>query len=270
MHLERITEQELNDLWTATAHEGLLCQESFARFEACGEKQIAAAVRGLVPSRRDNIAAYGAYAEFLRHLCEVYKALIKIEKHLGRIPMDGQFDPWLRVETARLMKGRLLDIKNGIAPSWENAASIYEMAVPENFPEDLREVRNRTDHVGHERANPAAANQPTLKEFYQRYHVPFVHVLFRQIRSGYLEQNTRTANWDAIEGFTVLAGALVTDELRQLFMLSDGKVTEQYALLFCDRENLGRWIENGLITRNPAGPSYELTEKGRRSLENRR
>jgi len=262
-----MTAQELNDLWTATAHEGLLCQESFTRFEACGERQIGAAERGLVPSRRDNIAAYGAYAEFLHHLCEVYKAFLEIEKHLGRVPIDRRFDPWLRVETARLLKGRLLDIKNGTAPSWENAASVYEVVVPEKLPEDLREVRNRTGHVSHERANPAAANQPTLREFYDKYHLPFIDTLFRQVSSGYLDQYTKSANWDAIEGFSVIAGNMVINELRTLFMVSGGVVSEQYAHLFSNRENLSRWIEHGLIEQNRSEQTYVLTPKGHNALK---
>jgi len=189
---------QFNDMWPAAAHESWLCREAYHRFQVEGQRQINAEAFGLQPTRENNIAAYSAYADFIQHLHGTYMALFEMEVHRGYPKTPGvelhvAQDNYLRNETDRRLRG---DVANqGCSP-----------AVPEKFGEHLRHVRNRTNHASYKRVDPAAVGQLTLQEFYRRYHTPFVEVLYRQIASGYLDAHSEDGKWDAIDGFSVLAG----------------------------------------------------------------
>jgi hypothetical protein len=189
-----LTTDQFNDSWPAAAHESWLCRDAFHRFQMEGQRQIIANTFGLEATREGNIAAYSAYADFIQHLHGTYMALFEMEVYHGHIaaPAKGaehiSHDNFLRNEADRRQE------PNSKVP------------VPKEFGKDLRDVRNRTNHVGHKRTDPKAVGQITLQEFYWKYHHPFVEVLYAQIASGYLDQHAAGGKWDAIEGFTIIAG----------------------------------------------------------------
>ena len=189
-----LTTDQFNDSWPAVAHESWLCQDAFFRFQKEGERQILAKTFGLSPTRENNVAAYSAYADFLQHLHGTYMALFDMEVYHGHIQAPPKkeiakaHDNFIRNEADRRQDPNT------------------KVPVPKEVGKDLRDIRNRTDHAGHKRTNPKAAGQITLQEFYRKYHHPFIEVLYLQIASGYLDRHAAGGKWDAIEGFSVIAG----------------------------------------------------------------
>lgn len=191
-----LTTDEFNDCWPALAHESWLCRDAFYRFRSEGQRQIAANAIGKEPTRESNIVAYSAYADFIQHLHGTYMALFDLEvyhKHIPAPPKDSKqlaliHDNFIRNEADRRQEPKA------------------KVPVPKEFGKNLRDIRNRTDHVDHKRTDPRAAGQITLQEFYWKYHHPFVEVLYLQVASGYLDRHAAGGKWDAIEGFSVIAG----------------------------------------------------------------
>jgi hypothetical protein len=194
-----LTTDQFNDSWAAAAHESWLCRDAFFRFQKEGERQVLAKTFGLVPTRENNVAAYSAYADFLQHLHGTYMALFDMEVYHGHIPAPPKNDRSKIAEAHDNFVCNETDRKQN-----PNA----KIPVPREIGKDLRDVRNRTDHTGHKRTNPKAAGQITLQEFYRKYHHPFIEVLYLQIASGYLDRHAAGGKWDAIEGFSVIAGEL--------------------------------------------------------------
>ncbi len=189
-----LTTDQFNDCWPALAHESWLCRDAFHRFKIEGQRQIAANNVGKEPTRENNIAAYSAYADFIQHLHGTYVALFDMEvfhKQISAPPKKKlalAHDNFIRNEADRRQEPK------------------SKIPVPKEFGKDLRDIRNRTNHAGHKRTNPKAVGQITLQGFYWKYHQPFVEVLYLQVASGYLDRHAAGGKWDAIEGFSVIAG----------------------------------------------------------------
>jgi hypothetical protein len=193
-----LTTDQFNDCWPAVAHESWLCRDAFHRFQMEGQRQIIANTFGLAATRESNIAAYSAYADFIQHLHGTYMALFDLEVYHKHIPA-----PPKQKDQLALAHDNFLHIE---ADRRQDSKS--KVPVPKEFGKDIRDVRNRTNHTDHKRTDPKAAGQITLQEFYGKYHHPFVEVLYLQIASGYLDQHAVGGKWDAIEGFSVIAGSV--------------------------------------------------------------
>ncbi|HTZ21348.1 MAG TPA: hypothetical protein VMC06_10740 [Opitutaceae bacterium] len=189
-----LTVDQFNDSWPAAAHESWLCRDAFHRFQIEGKRQIIANTFRLEPTRESNIAAYSAYADFIQHLHGTYMVLFEMEVYHGHIVAPKKGKEHVSQDNFLLNEADRRQDKNSKVP------------VPKELGNDIRDIRNRTNHVGHKRTDPKAAGQITLQEFYRKYHHPFVEVLYEQIASGYLDRHAANGKWDAIEGFSVIAG----------------------------------------------------------------
>jgi hypothetical protein len=93
-----------------------------------------------------------------------------------QIPAD-KADLYVAGQAQRVLTKRRNAIQNGTAPVWENHISYFPEKIPQDFPKDFRQHRNKVSaHVKHERAGLS------LSKFYDSYH-KFLHMLYLDCQS---------------------------------------------------------------------------------------
>lgn len=163
------------NLVAALEHEIQRCREAFARFSYFGGRKVLGD-----DSRRNTHRCHDAYADFLRHLYEFYVGCFQRDRRdltsIDSTDLDKLFTGLMERYLAR----RVDAIRLGCAPVWENDASVYQVAVPEKFAEQIRRMRNAHSHVSVDRIQ--STKNWSLTEFYDRCH-RFVMVLFQDAHS---------------------------------------------------------------------------------------
>jgi len=164
------TDEHLCDAMTDEAEK---CMQAFVAFEAFAKMQIT----GLEVARHAN----NSYFSVLQHIYEFYLAAFVrqhrdtnwtkgfvTKTHKKHFVLDGAF----AAEGKRQVDRRLMGIKTGTAPVWENAASYYQAlkrlfvvggVFSPQFGTDFRKARNNL-HVSHLRRDL------NLTGFYEKYH----------------------------------------------------------------------------------------------------
>lgn len=144
--------------------------------------------------RRRGLAAYDAYARFVQHLYEFYKACFRTDERDSELKLAARFQR----EAERLMENRADRVARGDGASWDNTEAFYRQPVPEDFGRDLGEVRNQVAHAALERTNSLA--RVTLATFYPRYH-RFVMLLYEEAYWLWHAQDERGTDWGEIGRF---------------------------------------------------------------------
>lgn len=172
------------------AHEMLLCNESFQRFNFLASMNILGSRTKIV-----KINTHDAYASFLLHLYEFYQGCFQRDRRTTQVNnTDKLFD----AEVEKLLQNRRDAITKGYAPDGENPISYYQVDVPKNFGEMFRKIRNRTAHSLVKRSTPGG--DITLLNFYQNYH-KFIYLLYVSGKSHWTAKNIELTDWGAIEDF---------------------------------------------------------------------
>lgn len=165
---------------TALKHEFLRCEDAFKDFETYGALMILKAqaeAEGGPPSSAQEkrliaYKTYNAYSKFILHLYEFMLGAVTREiGNTGEL-RGKRADRYVMSHAQRILTGRRRAIQNGTAPAWENSLSSYPEAVPAEFAEEFRRMRNKISvHVSHERSSI------NLSDFYDRYHM-YVYMLY--------------------------------------------------------------------------------------------
>lgn len=169
---------------TALKHEFLRCEDAFKDFETYATTMIMRAqveAQGAPPSTAEETRliaykTYNAYSRFIHHLYEFMLGAIAREIGDTKQLKPADKDWYIAGHAQRILTGRRQAILNGTAPAWENHISAFPEAVPAEFAEQFRSMRNKINaHVTHERSTIS------LSDFYDKYH-KFVYMLYHNCR----------------------------------------------------------------------------------------
>lgn len=158
-------------LAAALTHEMIRCQAAFERFtfaagrNVMGDEKIA---------RR--IECHDAYADFLRHLYEFYVACFKRDRGDAADIDAPRLDRLFNFEAEKMLRRKRDAIEHGHAPDWENAISVYRVAVPPEFGQQFRRLRNAHSHTSTKRVAPG--KDWSVFQFFKRCHL-FVRLLYQ-------------------------------------------------------------------------------------------
>ncbi|EIO3984818.1 hypothetical protein LQK30_004263 [Vibrio vulnificus] len=155
-------------------HEFTLCEKAFESFFLLAESNILGK-----DGYETRESLYKNYAAFLTHLYEFYVACFKRQQGTTDNIHYSKLDNLFTSEVRKLMRNMCNQIESGRAPSWVNDISYYQEAVPDDFGQKFRDVRNNSAHVDIRRVS--GGNRPTLKEFIDNYH-KFVLFLYDSAR----------------------------------------------------------------------------------------
>jgi hypothetical protein len=166
-----------SDQCRAIIHEYYKCRDAFEQFRVIAEQLILGG-----QNREISYRAYNSYSYFILHLYEFLMACHAREFHNTRITnkkgsdRTEYLDALIMSDTKRVLNLTIDQIREGLAPSWENDISHYEnlLPIPPEFPSEFRVYRNKiAGHASFERI--ASLN---LTEFYEKYHF-YLHLLYR-------------------------------------------------------------------------------------------
>lgn len=193
-------------LSNALKHEFLRCEDAFRDFEATGTRMImmaqyAAQIGKPIASQdRRQIAykTYNAYSRFIHHLYEFLVGALSRDAQSTASVDPTTAERYIAGHSQRILTNRREAIKNGTAPSWENHISVYPEKIPQDFPKDFRQFRNKAiGHVSHERSTLS------MSEFYERYHM-YLYMLFDETRGFWGLRDQEFPDLKEITDFSIL------------------------------------------------------------------
>lgn len=158
-------------------HEYYKCHDAFDQFRRIGEYLI------LIGHNKEiSYRAYNSYSYFILHLYEFLMACHAREaKNTSITNKKGAdrteyLDALIMSDANRVVNKVIGNIRQGIAPEWENDISHYEnlLPIPQEFAKDFRVYRNKV--IGH--ASFERISELNLTEFYEKYHF-YLHLLYR-------------------------------------------------------------------------------------------
>ncbi len=181
----------------ALQHEALRCEEAFKAFEAFATQSIMVG-----ESRTLAFRMYNSYARFVHHLYEFMVGAFVREHNDTSVAMGKDaylvHEKYIAGHAQRIVNNRRESIKNGTAPSWENALSAYPESIPTDFVRDFRLCRNKASgHVKHERT------ELSLSDFYDRYHL-YLYLLYSDILGWWTLSNKEFSDLKEITAFSVI------------------------------------------------------------------
>jgi hypothetical protein len=184
------------DFCVALEHEFLRCHEAFQLFAAVAPHLIAQD-----SDRRLAYRAFSAYSDFIHHFYEfMLGAYCRERNNTGLTKKKGSYlqtDTYINHHAQRVMTIKRDAIKNGTAPSWENALSTYPETIDPLFAVKLRKIRNSaTGHVDPERA------KVELTTFYHEHHM-VLYWLYRDCIRQWGPKDGAFPDWQAITNFSV-------------------------------------------------------------------
>ncbi|WP_201178004.1 hypothetical protein [Pseudomonas sp. S31] len=185
-------------LITTIHHESFLMKSSWDEFERLANKQILSTLNAT-----ECVSLFSFYTSFLHHLYEFYLACFKrqIGNDSGFGGREGaaRKDRLFTAETQRVFDRISARLEAGKGQGWENDPSYYKVAVPIDFAEDLRNIRNSSAHA----LTSRAAGDIDLSDFYHSYH-KYVYELFRSAREYWGAFSIENLDMKAISRFSVL------------------------------------------------------------------
>jgi hypothetical protein len=158
-------------LIAALTHEMIRCQAAFERFSLAAGRNVMGA-RSL--ARR--IECHDAYSDFVRHLYEFYVACFQRDQWDAADIDASRLDRLFNGEAEKLLRRKREAIEHGQAPDWENDLSVSQVAVPPEFGQQFRRLRNANSHTSTKRVAPG--KDWSLIQFFDRCHL-FVHLLYQ-------------------------------------------------------------------------------------------
>lgn len=141
---------------------------------------------------------YNSYSKFIVHLYKFYVSCFKHNQGKTDNISHNDLDVLFTSEVEKLMGNMCSLIESGRAPSWVNDLSYYQEAVPLDFGQRFRDVRNNTSHVDYRRTG--GGNRPSLKQFMDSYH-KFLFFLYDSSRYLWSAKRNEPYEVDYIKEF---------------------------------------------------------------------
>ena len=190
----KVGDQTDSYLIATISHEYMRTKESFELF---AENETYRLKTGN-ESKQLKIRSYNFYSDFLAHLYEFYLGCFQRDLcDLKEIKFD-RCDKYMVAEAQRIFNAVADQIKLGIAPTWENHISHYQVTIPQEFGMHFRFIRNRRNHISIKRASGESI---TLTDFYRRYHF-FVHKMYSYPAHSWGVKDVMAYDFKDIESFT--------------------------------------------------------------------
>ena len=184
---------------TVLTHEYFRCHDYLTQFTKLGEEMI-------LNGRTNELSyrTYNAYAGFVHHLYEFLMGCYAREQGNTEITSKRKeretvLDAMVYSSTQRIMNKRKEAIEKGYAPEWENHISYYSEPVPEEFPREFRNFRNKiSGHVSYKRAS-----ELSLTDFYRKYH-KYLYLLHHDGRYFWGQKEGEFPNLREITEFSLM------------------------------------------------------------------